>query len=391
MQILFLVAVLLSAAALAPAQDTSALISEALDKNINVKLDGVLPDVLKTIDAKTGVRIEPTRSVYDLLPWGEQTRVTATVENQTLRQALTAIAQKLGLTWSLGQFEVDLKPMPALARLGRRATIAELQALDLLHTTAYVPPANGGHTVQAIVDAIDQKLASVKQPALAIELRAGEGSTPQEGVVNLDQNVNIPRNASIADALEAMSQQTNATWYPWGKSVVVVPKQEQIRLQLGKTITARFNGTDITEVLDKLSERSGVPFSIEPGAIQRVPPEYRTVRSQMENATVRQVLDNIRGLTGLDYVVKPDGVYIWNQNPNSAGRIGSNDPAVGILELDGGLQLFLRESQVPPDVREYLNHHQDAAIERLRRRMKDEGFTPTTQPATRTAVKDKDL
>lgn len=390
MRILPLLALLLGTAILARGEDTSALINEALDKNISLKLDGVLPDVLKSIDAKTGVRIEPSRSVYDLLPWGEQTRVTATVENQTLRQALTAIAQKLGLTWSLGQFEIDLKPLPALARLGRRATVAELQALDLLHTTPYTPPANGAHTVQAIVDAVDQKLATIKQPALAVELRSGEASNPQEGVINLEQNVSVPRNATLAGALEALAEQTNATWYPWGKSVVVVPKQEQIRLQLGKTITARFNGSDITEVLDKLSERSGVPFSIEPGAIQRVPPDYRTVRSQMDNATVRQVLDNIRGLTGLDYVVKPDGVYIWNQNANPAAHGGSNDPAVGILELDGGLQLFLRESQVPPDVREYLNHQQQAVIDRLRRRMKDEGFTPTSQPVTKTAEKAND-
>jgi len=390
MRILTLLALVLGTAAVGRPEDTSALINEALDKNITLQLDGMLPDVLKTIDAKTGVHIEPSRSVYTLLPWGEQTRVKATVENQTLRQALTAISQKLGLTWSLGQFEVELKPMPALARLGRRATVAELQALDVLHSTPYSPPANGAHTVQAVVDSVDQKLASVKQPGLAVELRAGEGANPQEGAINLEQNVNIPRNATLAAALEELTRQTNATWYPWGKSVVIVPKQEQIRLQLGKTITARFNGADILDVLNTLSERTGVPLSIEPGAIQRVPPEYRTVRSQLENATVRQVLDNIRGLTGLDYVVKPDGIYIWNQNPN-ASRGGANDPAVGIIELDGGLQLFLRESQVPTDLRDYLNHKQQEAIQRLRRRMKDEGFTPATQPTTQTAQKEKDL
>ena len=391
MRILPLLALVLGTATLVRAEDTSALINEALDKNITLQLDGMLPDVLKTIDAKTGVHIEPTKSVYELLPWGEQTRVKATVENQTLRQALTAIAHKLGLTWSLGQFEVELKPMPALARLGRRATVSELQSLDLLHTTPYSPPANGAHTVQAVVDAIDQKLSTIKQPALAVELRAGEGANPQEGSINVEQNVNIPRNATLASALEELTKQTNATWYPWGKSVVVVPKQEQIRLQLGKTITARFNGAEILDVLNTLSERTGVPFTIEPGAIQRVPPEYRTIRSQLENATVRQVLDNIRGLTGLDYVVKPDGIYIWNQNSNPAGRSGANDPAVGILELDGGLQLFLRESQVPADLRDYLNHKEQDAIQRLRRRMKDEGFKPSTQPTTQAAEKEKDL
>ena len=197
--------------------------------------------------------------------------------------------------------------------------------------------------------------------------------------------MNVPRNATLADALNALVEQTDATWYPWGKSVVIVPKQEQIRMLLNKPITAHFNGVEIGDVLSNLSERSGIPFTVEAGAIQRVPPDYRTIRIQLENATIRQVLDNIRGFTGLDYVVRPDGLYIWNQNPNPTGPRGGgggNDPVVGTIELDGGLQIFLRESQLPTDVRAYLKSKTEAEIGRLRKRMTDEGFTPTTQPAT---------
>src|SRR6185437_1179854 len=113
---------------------TSALINEALDKNVNLSVNDVLPAVLKGIEDKTGVRIVATDSVYELLPWGEQTNIKATVENQTLRAALTAIAQKLGLNWELGQFEVVLKPMPALWRLPRRGTRTEIQTLELVRT-----------------------------------------------------------------------------------------------------------------------------------------------------------------------------------------------------------------------------------------------------------------
>src|SRR5215469_2939530 len=97
---------------------TSALINEALDKNVSLSLNDILPTILKQIEEKTGVRITPTDPVYELLPWGEQTNLKAKIENQTLRAALTAICQKLGLTWELGQFDVILKPMPALQRLG---------------------------------------------------------------------------------------------------------------------------------------------------------------------------------------------------------------------------------------------------------------------------------
>ncbi|HSU68045.1 MAG TPA: DUF4974 domain-containing protein [Tepidisphaeraceae bacterium] len=394
-----LLAVLLVCASVsaAPSQEnsTSALINEALDKNVSLQLDGVLPDVLKTIESKTGVRIDAPDQVYDLLPWGEQTNIKAKIENQTLRAALTAITQKLGLYWELGQFDVSLKPMPALARLGRRATVSELQALDLLTTTPL-----GDHpdqmTVKALVDAIDKRLAQIKSPSLVTDLRAGDPADPQAGSIKLDAPINVRRDATLSEALQDMSRQTDATWYPWGKDIVIVPKQQQIRLQLDKTITARYNGQDISKVLDILSRRSGVPFQIEPGAFQRVPQEYRSIKLDLENATVRQVLDDIRGLTGLEYVVKPEGIYVWNQNPNPspAAQGGAGDPVIAMLEADGGLQILLRVSDLPPDVVAYLAHKKDDEVARLRKRMKDEGFNPpATQPApaSQPVAKDKDL
>jgi hypothetical protein len=379
--ILILLAGLVSAA---PRQDnsTSALINEALDKNVNIQLDGVLPDVLKTITAKTGVRIEPTDEVYDLLPWGEETKITAKIEGQTLRAALTAISHKLGLGWELGQFEVRLKPMPALARLGRRATVKELQALDLLTSTPLAQHKDQ-MTVEALVKLVDQQLAAIKSPALSVDLRPGDPTDPRAGLIKLDQPINVRRNATISEALQDLSRQSDATWYPWGKDIVVVPKQQQIRLQLDKTVSARFNGVDVSAVLDKLAALSGVPFDIEAGAIQRVPPEYRSIKLDLENATIRRALDDIRGVTGLDYTVKPDGVSVWNKNPPSASaRAAANDPVVAILETDGGLQVLLRESETPADVREYLKHKEQEQIQRLRRRMADENFIPTTGPAS---------
>jgi hypothetical protein len=380
-------AVVVSAAAPKDENSTSALINQALDKNVNLQLDGVLPTVLKTIEDQTGVPITATDQVYELLPWGEQTNIKAKIENQTLRNALTAITHKLGLGWELGQFEVVLKPLPALTRLGRRATIAELQTLDLLTSTP-MPEHKEQLTVQELVNAINQKLSTVKSPAVNVDLRPGDPSDAQAGIIKLDTPINVRRDATIAQALQDMSRQSDATWYPWGRDIVIVPKEQQIRLQLDKTITARYNGQDISKVLDSLSQKAGVPFQIEPGAYQRVPPEYRTIKLDLDNATIRQVLDDIRGFTGLDYVVKPEGIYVWNQNPNPTSPArGGNDPVVASLELDGGLQLFLRESDLPQDVQEYVKHKKDEEIARLRKRMKDENFTPaTTQPASQSAA-----
>src|SRR5688572_1322131 len=103
------------------APDSSALINEELDKQVNFKLDKMLPDALREIENKTGVALRADPAVWELLPWGEQTNVRATIQNQTLRQALSAITRKLGLTYSLGKEEDLLQPIPALRRLGQRS------------------------------------------------------------------------------------------------------------------------------------------------------------------------------------------------------------------------------------------------------------------------------
>src|SRR5271154_6404608 len=77
--------------AFASAQNTSALINEQLDKLASLNLNGVLPQAMQSIQHDTGVPIDVDPSVYDLLPWGDQTNISAKIENQTLREALDAI------------------------------------------------------------------------------------------------------------------------------------------------------------------------------------------------------------------------------------------------------------------------------------------------------------
>src|SRR3954469_19233249 len=84
------------------AQNSSALNNETLDKPVDLELNDVLPAAIRAIVNKTSVPIQAEPAVWELLPWGEQTNINAQIKNQTLRQALTAITQKLGLTFSLG-------------------------------------------------------------------------------------------------------------------------------------------------------------------------------------------------------------------------------------------------------------------------------------------------
>src|SRR5207248_3802897 len=61
--------------------------------------------------------------------------------------------------------------------------------------------------------------------------------------------------------------------------------------------------SDVSLVLTELAQAAGLDFSIEAGAIQRVPAEFRKVTLLLENARVREALEDIRGVTGLDYEI----------------------------------------------------------------------------------------
>ena len=170
-----IVAILLLLLVLSPslrADQTSALINQQLDSLVSLDLKNKpLPEAMKIIGQQTGVRIDAAAGVYDLLPWGDQTTINAKVENQTLRGALSAIAQKLGLTFTLKDNYIELQPMPALAQLGQRATVRELEALDKLASTAANLPSDRVK-VSALVESIDHKLVELKSP-FAIENRLG--------------------------------------------------------------------------------------------------------------------------------------------------------------------------------------------------------------------------
>jgi hypothetical protein len=372
-------------------RDSSALINEALDKPVDVQLKTTLPSALQEIKNRTGVPIELAPGALDLLPWGEETHIDIKASNQTLRQAISAIARKLGLIYVLTPEAVELRPMPALQRLGRRATVDELGVLDLLASNPLQgaagaaanakPPAGSGaqgrQTIKQVLEAVDQRLIELKSP-FAVEYRAGTSG------VKDNQPISVPRNATIGEALDAVAKETPLAWGPWGHSVLVKPKEAWVRDQLEKPITRRFVAMDIGQVLSELADYSGVDFTIEPGSLQKVSPQARTMTLELENRSVQQVLELIAGFTGLNWTANEKGVYVWNPSNGPGAGGGSGDPVVAILPLaDRGIEIMIRQSEVPDDLKQYIRHRKAKAIDELKQQMKAEGFVPTTQPSTK--------
>ena len=350
-------------------ENGSALINEALDKPIELDVDTTLPQALKAIEDKRGVKITASPAVYDMLPWGDQTKLTAKVSNQSLRQALTAITAKLGLRFTVGDDAVELKSIPSLARLGRRVTIDELGLIDDLATHT-AKAAGGTASVQTFATDLDADLQAAKTTSV-VDNRVTDDAAKQ--------TVRLPRGVNYLAALDELHRQTRATWYPVGKNVVILPKEEMVRTLLARPVSVRFSGVDVSQVLTELSRRSTVDFQIEPGAVQRIPPENRTIRMELQNVSTSQALESIAGFTGLGYVQREDGVYLWNPAATPVTR--RPDRVIGIVKLENGVEVLLPENEVPADVKDYLNAKKESAFKSLRDQMKKEGFkASSTQP-----------
>lgn len=353
---------------------SSALINEQLDQLIKLELNKIaLPQVFKTIEQQTGVPVRVTDDVYDILPWGTQTPITASLENLKLRDALNALGDKSGLKFELRDEYVECAPQPPLRRLGRRASLQELNTLDVLNTRIY-PASGGNRLLSEVTTQLDNSLlqydreltAANKSPAkLVLEVRSRENLDPAKTPIALS------RGNTLAGVLDAIDAQTPLTWYPWGDSVVILPKKDVIRSLLDRVVTLRYDGIDISSVLLDLSRKTNVPFLIEPGAIQRVTPEFRIINLSAD-ATIRQSLESLQGYTGLGYVITDEGVYIWNQNSNPERR-GRVIATVAV----GGASVLVYEDQLSDEAKAALKARQTKAVADLESELLG---TPTSQP-----------
>jgi hypothetical protein len=377
-----LLAVSIATFGYAQSRNSAALINAGLDKPIAFKLDNTpLPKVLESIEDKTGVPVRLVEGAYDVLPYGTDTPITATVENLSLRDALVAIGTKLGLRVELRNEFVELVPHPALMRLGRRVTLQELRTLDVLGSRAIDLSKSDHPDVLPLTKSIDQSLAAFdgelktkgQPPAkIVVEVRSAEGVDPTKPTP-----VMLSRGATLLDALEAIDKQSKLTWYPWGDSVVVLPKKDVIRGLLDRPMAAHYDGVDLSEVLMDLAKRGGVEFNVEPGAIQRVPPEFRIVKLNAD-ASLRQVLEALQGYTGIGYLVGDDGVYLWNENssPANAGR----GRVIASIEVTPGTTVFVRENDLSEAARDAIEAQRKAKVDSLEKALV--GDRPTTEPAS---------
>jgi hypothetical protein len=75
---------------------------------------------------------------------------------------------------------------------------------------------------------------------------------------------------------------------------------------------------------------------------------------------------------------------VWNQNPHPAAAAGNNgDRVIALLPLGNGMELLVRNSDLPERLRKYAEQQKTEAIHHLEEQLKAEQATqPATMPAT---------
>jgi hypothetical protein len=294
-----------------------------------------------------------------LLPYGRFTPITVRGESVPLREVIEAVGARLGLVLVSAGDSVELRPVAALERLGRRATRQELALLTALDRAA-MPGAGGVLPLADVMERVDLALLELDtaRPAGA----AADGYHVVFRVVDdliRQQAVDVPRGATLLGALEAADAQTAATFHPWGASVLVQTDRQLVAQRLDRLIDVRYERADLAQVYADLARRIGLRIAVEPGALRGLAKEQRQLTLTLQNASARQALDAIGGYTGLAYEVGDEGVIVRGPDANFG------DDVIGLIQGEAGLWLPIRESEVSEEAAERLRQQKRAALEAL--------------------------
>ncbi|HEY3245406.1 MAG TPA: hypothetical protein VGM03_18850 [Phycisphaerae bacterium] len=340
--------------------DLQALVQQALDQPMHVAItDTRVTDAFQTIERESGVKINIDQDCLEMLPYGAETKVNAELRNIPLRQGLGALLASLGMSFEIRDHGLEVVPMPALARLGRRATFDELKVLGTLSDTRWVP---GGAGLETFRDRIQFNQVPEKDPWAALLERV--------------QRVGAGK---ASEVLTLACKSLGWVWYPSGHQIVVMPEAKQVERQLDHMIAVRMLRRPLVEVLQELGRRAGVRIRIEPEAQAALPASTRQNFSLMiENASGRDALDRIAATTGLAWRIDADAVVLFqpggpaSRTAESAAADRVPDPVLFLLSVSlpdgrGVVQIPVRESDVSPELRRF----RDQKIDEFNRSMQE--------------------
>jgi hypothetical protein len=136
---------LAGAAASAAESDPEIALQRALDQPVTLSLQNVsLAEAFKQIAATAKISLQVDPRCYELLPYGDTTRVSVDFRQSKLREGLDVLLFPLGLQTTIAGNAVMIQPSNPLKHIGRRADWEELKLLGELAKNADVKAPTGG-------------------------------------------------------------------------------------------------------------------------------------------------------------------------------------------------------------------------------------------------------
>ncbi len=252
-----------------------------LDAPLNLTIDKqplseAFANIAKT--AKISILVDP--SSYEALPYGSTTIVSAKFREASLRTSLEDILSPLSLEMSASGDKIIIRPLPALAHIGRRAQWNELALLDTLGKTQL--PTVGG-------DWNGELRTFLGKPELVVHDQADQ-AMHDKAIAQVRNELPEP----ITKALDTYAAASNQIWFPEDTGIQIMPLAAWIKRQLNRAIDVHFTNTPLEQVVDELSHLSGIRFQPEPGLYLAIP----AVSLNSDKGTVQQSLDALGGRGG---------------------------------------------------------------------------------------------
>ncbi len=331
-----------AAAPAAARSDRAIYLQRMLAQRISLNLKTcTLRRAFSTLADTARISIDVQQRVYQLLPLGGRTRISARFKNVSVQAAMESIVGQLALRIRPVGGRLVVMPSRALRRTGRRATWMELKLLRALHGLTIT---NMGRNWPADLSAqLHQPLSAPRLPMVSAALQ----STALAAVRR-----ELPESA--AAALNTYARALHRIWYIHHNRIFVTSTTRWVRHQLHRPVFLHVADAPLQVVLSDLARTTGVWCAPAPGLYLAIP----TVNVSSNGGSAEQTLAAISGATGMIWRIRREHLVIAPPRPLTAAEPRGRDPIVGMIRIplaDGiHLNLFVRKSQLSVDVRKRL-------------------------------------
>lgn len=340
-------------------------LQRALDQPLTLSLQAVpLSEAFKQIAATAKIPLQVDPECYELLPYGETTRVSVDFKQSKLRDALDVLLIPVGLKTAIAGNSVMIRPSSPLKHIGRRADWEELKLLkELWSSVDLKDPASGPFSLDVAIRGAMEGRKDLLVPI------------PGDNPAALEQvGKQLPMTAYRA--LDMYCQITGNIWFveagplaggPTGGKVVIMTPRQWITRQLERPIQLAHKDDPLEVVVADLTHASGIRFVPEPGLYQSVP----VVSLRSDNGTVQQTLEALAGFTRIAFEIRDDSILL-HIAPGPGNAPPRADTIIGRISVPAGpegalMDVYIRESDLTAEQNEMRKKRIEEAVKAMQK------------------------